>query len=52
MKKIGLGLGSQRAAIENPELSNTYEIARENAPNTLLIGNIGAPQIIGDSKKL
>ncbi|MEA4956668.1 Isopentenyl-diphosphate delta-isomerase [bioreactor metagenome] len=50
-KKIGLGLGSQRAGIENPELSNTYGVARENAPNTLLIGNIGAPQIIGDSKK-
>jgi isopentenyl-diphosphate Delta-isomerase len=47
-QKIGLGLGSQRAAIENDELSNTYKIARENAPSTLLIGNVGAPQIIGD----
>lgn len=47
-QKIGLGLGSQRAAIENQELTNTYKVARENAPNTLLIGNIGAPQIIGD----
>lgn len=44
-KKIGLGLGSQRAAIENPELSYTYNIAREHAPTTLLLGNIGAPQI-------
>jgi isopentenyl-diphosphate delta-isomerase len=44
-EKIALGLGSQRAAIENPELKKTYSIARENAPSTLLLGNIGAPQI-------
>ncbi|RBQ23217.1 Isopentenyl-diphosphate delta-isomerase [Candidatus Methanobinarius endosymbioticus] len=48
-QKIGLGLGSQRAAIENKNLTDTYEVARQNAPNTLLIGNIGAPQIIGDT---
>lgn len=42
---IGMGLGSQRAGIEHPELVETYNIARKNAPNTLLIGNIGAPQI-------
>lgn len=47
-EKIGLGLGSQRAAIENTSLIDTYKVARENAPDTLLIGNIGAPQIIGD----
>jgi L-lactate dehydrogenase (FMN-dependent) and related alpha-hydroxy acid dehydrogenases len=42
---IGLGLGSQRAAVENPELASTYTIAREEAPEALLIGNIGAPQM-------
>lgn len=42
---IGMGLGSQRAAIENPELTNTYDVARKEAPSSLLIGNIGAPQI-------
>ncbi|MDP3624303.1 MAG: type 2 isopentenyl-diphosphate Delta-isomerase [Methanobacteriaceae archaeon] len=42
---IGMGLGSQRAAIENPELINTYDVARKEAPSSLLIGNIGAPQI-------
>ncbi len=42
---IGMGVGSQRAAVENPELSSTYTIAREEAPSALLIGNIGAPQI-------
>ncbi|MCL2686958.1 MAG: type 2 isopentenyl-diphosphate Delta-isomerase [Methanobrevibacter sp.] len=49
-EKIGLGLGSQRAAIEDSSLIETYSIARENAPNALLIGNIGAPQIIGNSE--
>jgi len=44
-KKIGLGLGSQRAAIENIKLNKTYTVARDNAPTTLLLGNIGAPQI-------
>lgn len=42
---IGMGLGSQRAGIEHPELVGTYKIARDIAPNALLIGNIGAPQI-------
>ncbi|PKL68696.1 MAG: type 2 isopentenyl-diphosphate Delta-isomerase [Methanobacteriales archaeon HGW-Methanobacteriales-1] len=42
---IGMGLGSQRAAIENPELINTYDVARKEAPSSLLVGNIGAPQI-------
>ena len=41
---IGLGLGSQRAAIAHPELADTYNVAREYAPNALLLGNIGAPQ--------
>ncbi|MDD1773915.1 MAG: type 2 isopentenyl-diphosphate Delta-isomerase [Methanobacterium sp.] len=43
--KIGMGMGSQRAAIENPELESTYTIIRDEAPSTLIIGNIGAPQI-------
>ncbi len=42
---IGMGLGSQRAGIKHPNLVETYKVARINAPNSLLIGNIGAPQI-------
>ncbi len=42
---IGMGLGSQRAAVENPELKPTYTVAREEAPDSLLIGNIGAHQL-------
>jgi isopentenyl-diphosphate delta-isomerase len=42
---IGMGVGSQRAAVENPDLISTYTVVRENAPNAFIIGNIGAPQI-------
>lgn len=43
--QIGMGMGSQRAAVENPELESTYTVIREEAPSTFIIGNIGAPQI-------
>jgi isopentenyl-diphosphate delta-isomerase len=44
--KIALGVGSQRAAIENKDLSWTFRIAREHAPTIPLIANIGAPQLV------
>ena len=43
--RIALGVGSQRAACEHPELADTYTVVRENAPDCLLVGNIGAPQL-------
>ena len=43
-KQIGLGVGSQRAAIVNPDLRDTYDVVREYAPSALVLGNIGAPQ--------
>ncbi len=42
---IGLGVGSQRAMIEDPTLEDTYAVVREKAPKALVIANIGAPQI-------
>jgi isopentenyl-diphosphate delta-isomerase len=42
---IGMGVGSQRAAIENPELSKTFSVVREEAPETFVYANIGAPQL-------
>lgn len=42
---VGMGVGSQRAGISNPELVDTYTIVRDKAPNTFIIGNIGAPQV-------
>lgn len=44
---LGMGVGSQRAAIENPKLASTFQIAREKAPTALLIANIGCPQFTG-----
>lgn len=43
--QIGMGMGSQRAAVENPELEPTYTVIRDEAPSTLIIGNIGVPQV-------
>jgi len=47
---LALGVGSQRAAIVNPDLASTYAVTRENAPNAFLIANIGAPQLIAQSR--
>lgn len=41
---IALGVGSQRAAIEHPELESTFQI-RKYAPDILLFANIGAIQL-------
>ncbi|HMD88577.1 MAG TPA: type 2 isopentenyl-diphosphate Delta-isomerase [Anaerolineaceae bacterium] len=41
---LAMGLGSQRAAIEHPELAYTYQI-RKIAPDILLFANLGAIQL-------
>jgi isopentenyl-diphosphate Delta-isomerase len=43
---LAMGLGSQRAALERPQLVSTYAVAREQAPSALLIANLGAAQLI------
>jgi isopentenyl-diphosphate Delta-isomerase len=43
---IAMGMGSQRAALRDPSLSNTYAVARREAPDALLIANLGAAQLI------
>lgn len=42
---LGMGVGSQRAAIEDGRLEKTFAIAREKAPTAFLIANIGAVQL-------
>ncbi|MCD7781076.1 MAG: type 2 isopentenyl-diphosphate Delta-isomerase [Methanosphaera sp.] len=42
---IAMGVGSQRAGIVNPELEDTFTVVRDKAPDTFVIGNIGAPQV-------
>jgi len=41
---IAMGLGSMRAMIEDGSLDETYAV-RDVAPKTLLLGNIGIPQV-------
>ncbi|MBN1535145.1 MAG: type 2 isopentenyl-diphosphate Delta-isomerase [Anaerolineales bacterium] len=41
---IAMGLGSQRAAIDNPDLISTFQI-RKYAPDILLFANLGAVQL-------
>jgi isopentenyl-diphosphate delta-isomerase len=43
--KIAMGVGSQRAALENPKETPTFSIARQAAPDILLFANLGAVQL-------
>lgn len=54
---FGMGLGSQRAGLQSPDLADTYSIARKNAPNAFLIANIGGAQLakgltVDDTRKI
>jgi isopentenyl-diphosphate delta-isomerase len=44
---IGLGLGSMRAMVEKSDMAQTYDV-RNVAPDILLLGNIGIPQLLSD----
>ena len=43
---IGIGVGSQRAALEDKSQEDSYRIVRDEAPNAFIYGNIGAPQLL------
>ena len=47
---LGMGVGSQRAMIEHPELTETYYV-RDVAPDIFLAGNIGIAQLAEYSVK-
>lgn len=42
---IGIGVGSQRAAIEDPQLEDSFRVVRDKAPNAFVYGNVGAAQL-------
>jgi isopentenyl-diphosphate Delta-isomerase len=42
--RIAMGVGSQRAALEQPELADTFKV-RHLAPDVLLFANLGAVQL-------
>jgi isopentenyl-diphosphate delta-isomerase len=43
---VAMGVGSQRAALEDEAQVDTFSIAREVAPDVPLIGNVGAVQLM------
>ncbi len=42
---VGIGVGSQRIAIQQPEVERTFRVVRDSAPEALIIANIGCPQL-------
>jgi isopentenyl-diphosphate delta-isomerase len=45
MTQIGMGVGSQRAAIEDPKQADSFEVVRENAPSAFIYANLGIGQL-------
>ena len=43
--RIGMSVGSQRIALQQPETIDSFSVVRDNAPNTFIMGNIGCPQL-------
>jgi isopentenyl-diphosphate delta-isomerase len=43
---LGMGVGSQRIAIDNPKVEHSFSIVREKAPTAFIIANIGGPQLV------
>lgn len=43
---LALGVGSQRAAIEDPSLEDTFRIVRDTAPNAFICANLGSVQLV------
>jgi isopentenyl-diphosphate Delta-isomerase len=44
-KKIGLGVGSQRQALEDTRYHRSFSVVREAAPDIPIFGNIGAAEV-------
>jgi isopentenyl-diphosphate Delta-isomerase len=46
-ERIALAVGSQRQIIENSDHIETFRVVRKKAPSTVIIGNIGASEVVG-----
>lgn len=42
---LGMGVGSQRAALENPDLEESFVAVRDQAPDAFLCANLGIVQL-------
>ncbi|AAM31460.1 type 2 isopentenyl-diphosphate Delta-isomerase [Methanosarcina mazei] len=42
---VGIGVGSQRAAIDDPSQEDSFRVVRDEAPDAFVYGNVGAAQI-------
>jgi isopentenyl-diphosphate delta-isomerase len=43
---LGMGVGSQRAAIEDKKFEETFAVTRKRAPTAFLIANVGGVQLV------
>lgn len=43
---LGIGVGSQRAAFDDPSQEDSFRVVREKAPNAFVYANVGAAQIL------
>jgi isopentenyl-diphosphate delta-isomerase len=41
-----MGVGSQRAVFEDPNVEKTFSVVRDQAPNAFIMANLGAPQLV------
>lgn len=42
---LAMGVGSQRAALEHPDLTESFAVVRDEAPHAFLCANLGAVQL-------
>jgi isopentenyl-diphosphate delta-isomerase len=42
---LGIGVGSQRAALENPDFEDSFTVVREHAPSAFVCANLGIIQL-------
>jgi isopentenyl-diphosphate delta-isomerase len=43
---LGMGVGSQRIAVDNSKVERSFSVVREKAPTAFILANIGGPQLV------